>query len=103
MLQQVRLLLRHKGTLITIPANAFVTLGGFPVTGTVNIEYKELYKKSDMLFSDKPTVLFDGSPLKSGGDIFYQSHFKRGRRCNLLREITLPCNNLLMDSRLIPA
>jgi hypothetical protein len=62
-----------QGTLITVPANAFVTLGGTPVTGTVDIEYKELYKKSDMLFSDKPTVLTDGRPLKSGGEFFIKA------------------------------
>lgn len=62
-----------QGTLITIPASAFVTLGGIPVTGTVNLEYKELYKKSDMLFSDKSTVLFDGRPLKSGGEFFIKA------------------------------
>ena len=61
------------GTLISIPANAFVTLAGNPVTGTVSIEYKELYKKSDMLFSDKPTVLFNGAPLKSGGEFFMKA------------------------------
>ena len=62
-----------QGTVITIPANAFVTLGGNPVTGVVNIEYKEIYKKSDMLFSDKPTILFDGRPLKSGGEFFMKA------------------------------
>lgn len=62
-----------QGTVITIPANAFVTLGGNPVTGPVNIEYKEIYKKSDMLFSDKPTILFDGRPLKSGGEFFMKA------------------------------
>jgi hypothetical protein len=61
------------GTVITIPANAFVTLNGVPVTGNVSIEYKELYKKSEMLYSDKPTVQYDGHPLKSGGEFFIKA------------------------------
>lgn len=58
------------GTIVTIPANAFVTSSGAPVTGFVAIEFKDIYKKSDMLLSNIPSMLTDGRPLKSAGEFF---------------------------------
>jgi hypothetical protein len=59
-----------QGTVVTIPANAFVALGGStPITGDVEIEFKDIYKKSDMLLSNMPTQTADG-PLVSGGEFF---------------------------------
>ena len=58
-----------QGTVVTIPANAFVTGGGAPITGNVNIEFKDIYKKSDMLLSNMSTQTATG-PLKSAGEFF---------------------------------
>ena len=62
-----------QGSVIYIPSNAFVTQQGNAVTGNVSIEFKEVYKKSDMLLGDKPTILDNGLPLKSGGEFFIRA------------------------------
>jgi hypothetical protein len=62
-----------KGTTVQIPANAFKTMGGGNVTGNVTIEFKDIYKKSDMLLSDKPTVTIWGTLLKSAGEFFIKA------------------------------
>lgn len=62
-----------QGTTVTIPAQAFVTKSGNPVTGTVNIEFLDIYKKGDMLLWDKPTVTYWGSLLRSGGEFFIRA------------------------------
>lgn len=59
-----------QGTVVTIPANAFVTSSNIPVTGQVTIEFKDIYKKSDMVLSGLTTVTIDGKPLKSGGEFY---------------------------------
>ncbi len=59
-----------KGTKVTIPANAFVTQSGGPVTGSVTIEFKDIYSKSDMLLSNVPSMTYYGAPLKSAGEFF---------------------------------
>ena len=60
-----------QGTKITIPPNAFINSSNSkPITGDVSIQFKDLYKKSDMLLSDMPTSTYDGYPLKSGGEFF---------------------------------
>src|ERR1017187_3980285 len=56
-----------QGTTVTIPANAFLTQASVPVTGNVTIQFKDIYKKSDMLLSNMPTMMQSGAPLKSGG------------------------------------
>src|ERR1700753_1562403 len=38
-----------QGTVVTIPANNFIYQSGKPVTGTVSVEFNDIYKKSDML------------------------------------------------------
>jgi hypothetical protein len=62
-----------QGTHVSIPANAFTTLAGGTVTGNVVIQFKDIYKKSDMLLSNKPAQLFWGGPLKSGGEFFIKA------------------------------
>ena len=62
-----------QGTIVTIPANAFLTQAGGAVTGNVTIKFKDIYKKSDMLLSDKGTKYYDGTPLKSGGEFFIKA------------------------------
>lgn len=59
----------EEGTKVTFPENAFTTIDGTPVTGTVSIELKEIYDKSDMVLSERPTSS-DGKLLISGGEIF---------------------------------
>lgn len=62
-----------KGTKVTIPANAFVTQSGGPVTGAVTIEFKDIYSKSDMLLSNVPSMTYTGAPLKSAGEFFIKA------------------------------
>jgi len=63
-----------QGTLVTIPPYGFINMMGDTVTGIVIIEFKDLYKKSDMLLSDKHTVEnFYGSPIKSGGEFYIRA------------------------------
>lgn len=61
-----------QGTAVTIPANAFVTSGGAPITGNVSIEFKDIYRKSDMLLSNMPTQTANG-PLVSAGEFFIKA------------------------------
>lgn len=58
------------GTNVSIPANAFMTQSGTPVTGNVTIKFKDIYKKSEMLLNDISTNLYNGRPIKSAG-MFY--------------------------------
>ena len=62
----------NQGSIVTFPANSLVHANGQPATGNVRVEIKEIYKKSDMLFADKPTMTATG-PLLSGGEIFIQA------------------------------
>ncbi len=62
-----------QGTVVTIPPNAFVTQSYVPVTGNVTIEFKDIYKKSDMVLSDKTTGSYWGWPLKSAGEFFFRA------------------------------
>jgi hypothetical protein len=62
-----------KGTIVNIPANAFVTQTNWPVTGSVTIQFKDIYKKSDMLLSNVGTTFVNGAPLKSGGEFFIKA------------------------------
>jgi hypothetical protein len=59
-----------KGTKVTIPSNALTDELGNPATGVVKVEFRDIYKKSDMLLSDMPTMMGNGKPLKSGGEFF---------------------------------
>lgn len=62
-----------KGTQIIVPANAFVTQGGSSVSGNVTLEFKDIYKKSDMLLSDRGTNLIGGDVLVSAGEFFIKA------------------------------
>lgn len=59
-----------QGTIITIPPSAFKmpTSPYSIITGNVKISFKDIYKKSDMILSDRATRQIDGTPLKSGGE-----------------------------------
>ncbi len=60
------------GTVVNFYPNSFVTSDGTPVTGNVEIKLIEIYKKSDMIRMNKPTMgnLPGGgmAPLISGGE-----------------------------------
>jgi hypothetical protein len=58
-----------KGNKVEFPANAFVTLNNFPVTGNVTIEVKEILTPAEMVLNNMPTMS-DGLPLESGGEFF---------------------------------
>jgi len=61
-----------KGTIVNFNPNSFVSADGTPVTGNVEIKLIEIYKKSDMIRMNKPTMgnLPGGgmAPLISGGE-----------------------------------
>ena len=65
-----------KGVKININGNC-LTKGGAAVTGTINIEYVELFDKGDMLVTNKPTMglMPDGKKnlLISGGEFFIKA------------------------------
>ena len=58
-----------KGSQIIVSPNSFAA-GGFIITGNVTLEFKDIYDKSDMIFSQMPTTLMYGGILESGG-MFY--------------------------------
>ena len=58
-----------KGSVISIPPNAFVTQNGLPVNGNVDIRIKEIFTNSDMIFSGIFPVS-KGDIINSGGEIF---------------------------------
>lgn len=65
-----------KGVKITINGNC-LTKAGNPVTGTIDIEYVELFDKGNMLVTNKPTMglMADGNKnlLISGGEFFIKA------------------------------
>lgn len=94
-----------QGTVVTILPNSFVDQSGNPVTGSVTVEFKDIYKKSDMLFSQMPTMLYYGSPLKSGGEFFIR--VKQGGTAlklapNKKVEVQQPLNGLAEDTAMQP-
>jgi hypothetical protein len=62
-----------QGTVVTVAPNSFLTQTGGPVTGSVDISFKDIYKKSDMLMSFVPTITFYGAPIKSGGEFYIKA------------------------------
>lgn len=61
-----------KGTQLNIGANSFETQSGDPVTGSIDIEFIEIFDKADMIRLNKPTMGLqtngDLAPLISGGE-----------------------------------
>jgi hypothetical protein len=61
-----------KGTQLDFPANSFETTSGGAVTGSIDIEFIEIFDKADMIRLNKPTIgLQTGgglAPLISGGE-----------------------------------
>jgi hypothetical protein len=75
-----------QGTILKFGANAFTTLSGEAVTGSVDITLVELYNRSSMLLAKKPTngKKTDGSiaTLVSGGE-FYVNATQGGTQLKL--------------------
>jgi len=58
-----------KGTKINFPANAFQDYLGNQTSGQINITIKEIFKKNDMILSNKPSMS-DGQPIITAGEIY---------------------------------
>ena len=59
----------EKRNSIVFPDNAFITKNNAPVTGSVNIEIKEITTAGEMILNNAPTQS-GGLPLISGGEFF---------------------------------
>ncbi|GAB3290694.1 hypothetical protein [Hymenobacter tenuis] len=58
-----------KGTVVTIPANAFIRANGVPITTPFKMELREIFGKADMVLSNMPTVS-NGRLLESAGEVY---------------------------------
>ncbi len=56
-----------QGTKVTVAP------GSFLATGNVNIEFEDIYKKSDMLLAQMPVMIGKGAPLVSAGEFFIKA------------------------------
>lgn len=59
----------NQGTRLYIYPNSFVTLTNQPVSGTVQLELKEILNRTDMILSDAHT-LSNNNLLESGGELY---------------------------------
>lgn len=82
----------NQGTVISIPANAFETVSGEKISGQVEIELKEFYRKSDFVINSLPTES-DGKILETGGTVFISAK-RSGEELRLLpgKDIRLDMN-----------
>jgi hypothetical protein len=92
-----------QGTVVTIPANAFMNGSYHLITGNVTINFKDIYKKSDMLLSNMPTNMVNGAPLKSAGEFFIKA-VHGNDTVQLTQKITIkqPFNSLPADTMMKP-
>lgn len=93
-----------QGTVVSIPANAFMNEYGDPITGNVAIQFKDIYKKSDMLFSNMPTQTVSG-PLKSAGEFFIKAiQNNKALLLNSGKKITIeqPSGGNMIDAAMTP-
>lgn len=70
-----------KGTKLEFQPGCFKTMSGQPVSGNVTVEMREMFNKSDMIFSKAPTMS-NGKILVSGGELFLQA-FQNGAQLQL--------------------
>ena len=85
-----------KGSKITIPANAFFSANGNVVTGIIDVEFNEIFSKSDMIFSGVLPVSNGFNPgmvLNSGGEFSIEA-FQNGDDLrvaeNMFVEVEIP-------------
>lgn len=71
----------NEGTIITVPANAFVDAAGNPVSGSIDIEVIEVLTQADMLLTNMPTTS-GGQMLISGGELNIEA-FQNGQELSL--------------------
>ncbi len=71
------------GTKIFIPSNAFVKTGNIPVAGDVSIQFKEVYTKSDMIFSGMNTGNSNSPGLLVSGGMFFMRATQDGNELSL--------------------
>ncbi|MEO8147226.1 MAG: hypothetical protein ABI723_06295 [Bacteroidia bacterium] len=88
-----------QGTVVIVPANTFYTQMGAAVTGNVTVQFKDIYKKSDMLLSDISATYETGTPLKSGGEFFIKA-IANGQGLIIGKTITVkqPLNGIAADN-----
>ncbi len=87
----------QQGTQVTFSEHVFLKPNGQIATGNVKIELKEIYKKSDMLYAGKPTVIPSGQPLKSGGEVFLKATLGSTGEELIIRDTT-PSVNILFPA-----
>jgi hypothetical protein len=90
-----------QGTIVSIPANAFLTTYGAEVAGNVTVLFKDVYKKSDMVFNQLSTNMYMGGPIKSAGMFYLKASqatqplvIKRGNKITIKQ----PLNGLPIDT-----
>jgi hypothetical protein len=86
-----------KGASLSIPANAFVDNAGNLITGNVELEVIEIYKRADMLLLNKSTNAIRGGErgvLVSGGQLYINGTYN-GEQVNLVKtiEVNIPTEN----------
>ncbi len=79
------------GMTVTVPANAFTDKDGNAVTGDIDFDIIEIYEKSDMIFSEKPTIS-NGNVLISGGEFSFTAT-KDGEELQLKDNTTINVNS----------
>jgi hypothetical protein len=63
----------EQGTKVVIPPNAFTTLDGVPINGEIKIQFRDVYKRSDLVLSNRPTMTAAGMPLKTAGAFYFKA------------------------------
>jgi hypothetical protein len=87
-----------KGTVLRFSPNAFLTLSNEAVTGMIDIKLIEVYSRTNMLLTDKPTTgkldNGDHATLISGGE-FYVNATQNGNQLKLVSgyQIIAPTEN----------
>lgn len=74
-----------KGTSFTFQPNALLNANGTPFTGTAKVEVKEIYKRADMILSNKPTQTRNGF-LVSAGEFFLDVKDNTGKPLQINKE-----------------
>ena len=68
---QVNTFTGAKGTVVTIPANAFMR-NGQPLSAPIQLTLREIFSRADMVLSNMPTVS-NGALLESAGEVFLRA------------------------------
>jgi hypothetical protein len=90
------------GSVVTIPSNALITSSGLPVSGSVSVKMKEIFTKSEMMYSGILPVSY-GNVLNSGGEFFIQAT-QNGNALrvadNMLVEVEIPAQAIANNMQL---